>query len=111
MVTLAEIGRGYGLGVSSYQKVTPWFEGRAFMGEGREKGEKPTAPHPATLVSAHGKLLLGGAVRACGRGAASSERGSRHGSRQLMRRASMGWDTDECYVVCGVQWVTCSRTC
>lgn len=46
MVTLAEIGRGYGLGVSSHQKATPWFEGRAFMGEGREKSQRPPIQPP-----------------------------------------------------------------
>lgn len=46
MVTLAEIGRGYGLGVSSHQKGTPWFEGRASMGEGREKSPRPPIQPP-----------------------------------------------------------------
>lgn len=77
MVTLAEIGRGYGLGVSSHQKATPWFEGRAFMGEGREKSQRPPIQPPWSRHT--GSCCWGGAVRACGRGAASSERGRRHG--------------------------------
>lgn len=66
MLTLAEIGPGYGLGVSSHQKATPWFEGRAFVGEGREKSQRPPLQPP--WVSAHGKLLLGVLYEPAGEG-------------------------------------------